>query len=344
MSRFNPLRWRAERFAQLLDQADSGGRHHVRGRLDNALAPLVALGHQISEKPSPATGIDPDFRCDLRAMLVATAQREGIGADAVADTAPGAGPEANRGIQRARVRAATGPGRAARRARARAAIIISVAAGAITVSGMSAASDHALPGDALYGVKRSTERAQVSLAGSDLTRGQLFLSFAQVRMDEARILRQDAVAFSAVLDDMDHQTRQGVRLLTAAAVQGGDRNALDAIDDFVAAQRPAVRRFTDDLALAPRDRALTSLALLDTIRQRSAALRDGLLCTNPAVVDRDTLGPLPATCAAESPRGGEAGTRLPGRPADDVARPDTGPASAPTAVAPVKESPAGRLG
>ena len=48
----------------------------------------------------------------------------------------------------------------------------------MAVSGMSAASENAMPGDALYGVKRSTERAQLALASSEVNRGQLFLDFA----------------------------------------------------------------------------------------------------------------------------------------------------------------------
>ena len=36
-----------------------------------------------------------------------------------------------------------------------------------------------------YNVKRSTERAQLALAGSDVSRGKLYLEFAGSRLDEA---------------------------------------------------------------------------------------------------------------------------------------------------------------
>ena len=44
---------------------------------------------------------------------------------------------------------------------------------------MSAASENAVPGDPLYGMKRSAERAQLALAGRPTEQGQLFLDFAQ---------------------------------------------------------------------------------------------------------------------------------------------------------------------
>ncbi len=65
----------------------------------------------------------------------------------------------------------------------------------MAVSGISAASENASPGDALYGVKRSTERAQLAMAGSDVTRGQLSLDFAQTRLTEAAAMPGDTDAF-----------------------------------------------------------------------------------------------------------------------------------------------------
>ncbi|MCM0675526.1 hypothetical protein NCC78_12610, partial [Micromonospora phytophila] len=72
-------RRRAERFAQLLDEANGGRRHHVRSRADDQLTALVAIGQRLSADP-PAVEVDRDFRTGLRAMLLATAEREGIGA------------------------------------------------------------------------------------------------------------------------------------------------------------------------------------------------------------------------------------------------------------------------
>ncbi|WP_433127459.1 DUF5667 domain-containing protein [Micromonospora sp. CA-240977] len=281
-------RRRAERFAQLLDEANGARRHHVRARVDGQLAPLVAVGQRLSTDP-PAVEVDQDFRTGLRAMLLATAEREGLG------TAPAASePAATRPATTARGRLL--PAVTARRARARGAILIGIAAGAIAVSGISAASENAVPGDALYGMKRSTERAQLALASSDISRGQLFLDFARTRLGEAAELRGDRIGYSAVLDDMDADTRQGVRLLTTAAAQRAEPGSLDTLNTFVTGQRRAVSGLLDGSTRVDRERTQRSLRLLDTIRERSDTLRAAIACGLPAPTASDTLGPHPSTC------------------------------------------------
>ncbi|MGI5524119.1 DUF5667 domain-containing protein [Micromonospora sp. CA-259024] len=281
-------RRRAERFAQLLDEANGARRHHVRSRVDGQLAPLVAVGQRLSVDP-PAVEVDPDFRTGLRAMLLATAEREGLG------TTPAVSePAATRPATTARGRLL--PAVTARRARARGAILVGIAAGAIAVSGISAASENAVPGDALYGMKRSTERAQLALASSDISRGQLFLDFARTRLGEAAELRGDRIGYSAVLDDMDADTRQGVRLLTAAAVQRAEAASLDTLNTFVASQRRAVSGLLDGSTRVDRERTQRSLLLLDSIRDRSDALRAAIGCGLPAPTASDALGPDPSAC------------------------------------------------
>ncbi|MEV4660532.1 DUF5667 domain-containing protein [Micromonospora echinofusca] len=281
-------RRRAERFAQLLDEANGGRRHHVRSRADDQLTALVAVGRRLAVAP-PAVEVDPEFRTGLRAMLLATAEREGIGAPAE--------PSSRRSADTGRSRLL--PAVTARRARARGAILVGVAAGAVALSGISAASENAVPGDALYGMKRSTERAQLALASSDVSRGQLFLDFARTRLAEAAALRGDEDGFSAVLDDMDADTRQGVRLLTTAAAQRSDPAALDAINSFLTGQRRAVGGLLDDAGRADRERTRRSLALLDAARKRSDALRAAIACGLPAPAGSDALGPAPASCPGE---------------------------------------------
>ncbi|MET8120337.1 DUF5667 domain-containing protein [Micromonospora sp. NPDC005189] len=281
-------RRRAERFAQLLDEANGARRHHVRSRVDGQLAPLVAVGQRLSVDP-PAVEVAPDFRTGLRAMLLATAEREGVG------TTPAASePAATRPAATARGRLL--PAATARRARARGAILVGIAAGAIAVSGISAASEDAVPGDALYGMKRSTERAQLALASSDISRGQLFLDFARTRLGEAAKLRGDRIGYSAVLDDMDADTRQGVRLLTTAAAQRAEAGSLDTLNIFVSGQHRAVTGLLDGSTRADRERTRRSLLLLDSIRERSDALRAAIACGLPAPTASDALGPDPSAC------------------------------------------------
>lgn len=287
----------AERFAELLDET-SGGRHHqARGQGDEQLAELVAIGHSLSAVRS-GVQVDSEFRMGLRAMLVATADRDGIGVSAAA-TEPEPDPaEPVRKLL----------GRTGRRIRARGAIVIGVAAGAMAVSGISAASDGAAPGDALYGVKRSTERAQLAMAGSDVTRGQLSLTFARNRLAEVAAMEGDNPKLPAVLDDMDNDTRQGVKLLASASVTRADAVPLGSVDSFVDNQRVILTPRLDRLAPDNRKRALASIDLLDDVERRADDLRAGLDCDKVTQTGVDSLGPRLRGCTA-----GAADTTTPSR-------------------------------
>jgi len=277
----------AERFAELIDEATTDGhRHHTRGPADEQLAQLVAVGRSLSAARS-GVQVDPEFRTGLRAMLVATAERESVGVGIEAE--PGAHDGASgRGLLRL-----TGSGR---RIRARGAIVAGVLAGAMAVSGISAASESAAPGDALYGVKRSTERAQLAMAGSDVSRGQLSLDFARTRLAEATAMAGDDGAFGGVLGDMDADIRQGVKLLTGAAVAHRNTGPLGTIEAFVTSERTSFAPALGRLGPADAARALISVALLDAVHRRTESLRAGLACPSPEVAGADELGPMLAAC------------------------------------------------
>jgi Domain of unknown function (DUF5667) len=283
----------AERFAELLDETNGGRRHHAHSQADDQLAELVAIGHSLSAA-RPGVQVDPEFRVGLRTMLVATAERDGIGR-----TAGAADPDAggNAAVRAGRSLFGSGAGR---RIRTRGAIVVGVAAGAMAVSGISAASENAAPGDALYGVKRSTERAQLAMAGSDLTRGQLSLDFARNRLAEAAALPGDNPKFRDVLADMDTDTTQGVRLLTGAAVAQRSRTPLSTVDTFVATQRRAITPLLTKLGTDNRERAVTSMNLLDDVHQRADDLRAGLACDTVTPDGTDVLGPRLRECSTGS--------------------------------------------
>jgi hypothetical protein len=166
----------------------------------------------------------------------------------------------------------------------------------MAVSGISAASENAAPGDALYGVKRSTERAQLAMAGSDVTRGQLSLTFARNRLAEAAAMKSDNPKFRQVLGDMDNDTRQGVKLLTTSAVTRKDKTTLTSIDSFVQDQRRVLDPKLDRLGGDNRERAKVSLDLLDSVHDRAANLRAGLACDEVTQSGGDAIGPKLREC------------------------------------------------
>jgi hypothetical protein len=266
----------AERFAELLDDNGSGSRRRSHTRAEAQLAELVTIGDQLGGVR--VAGPTSDFRSGLRAQLMAVAERDGIGVTSV-DLEPA-------------------PAKPRRSSRARVAIIAGIAGGTLAVSGISMASGDANPGDPLYSVKRSTEKAQLALASSDLSRGQLYLEFARTRLGEAHAVRTDAEDFGGAMVDMDANTVDGVRLLATSAMAHKDSTALDAIDRFVDSQRNLVTQLTSVTGPSSRAKVDTSLALLDAIAARSHSLRDALACGAGATQKADSLGPLAAPCPA----------------------------------------------
>jgi hypothetical protein len=166
----------------------------------------------------------------------------------------------------------------------------------MAVSGISAASENAAPGDALYGVKRSTERAQLAMAGSDVTRGQLSLTFARNRLAEAVAMDGDNPSFRDVLGDMDNDTRQGVKLLTSSAVTRKDKTPLSSVDTFADSQRRVLEGKLDRLSPGNRERALVSAKLLESVRERTTDLRAGLACDTVTPSGSDAIGPKLRDC------------------------------------------------
>lgn len=316
-------RARAERFAQLLDEAGGARRHHARSRLDRELAEPVEIGRNLN---AMRFDISPgeDFKADLRAQLLAAAQREGIGVTA----------RPERRKLRKRIMST--------RPRARGAIVVGIAAGTLALSGVSVASGEAMPGDTLYGMKRSTERAQLALAGSDVSRGQLYLDFARTRLYEAYQVRGSEASFVGSMRDMDIETQQGSRTLITSAVMLHDTTALDAIDKFVSQQRMLVAQMLGISGQAGRSQVTESLGLLSRIEERSRMARAALACGAPTSGD-DVLGPIPVTCGV-AVRGQQAPAVGGQRPAP--AQTNTIPAqpsASPSADAPAPEKQGGSL-
>jgi Domain of unknown function (DUF5667) len=291
-------RRRAERLARLLEQADGGPGLHSRSSLDGGLAAEVAIGQRLATlELSSATIPAPAFRAELRAMLVATAEREQlerrpvapaqrrpVGGRIYADASPGSGT------------AGASPKRrpVAGTRRTRIAILAGFAAGTLAVSGISVASGDAMPGDPLYGMKRSAEGAQLVLAGSDVDRGVAYLGFARTRAREADATSGDPDRLIPVLSELDQQTTAGVRLLTSAALAHHNAATLDPVDSFVAVQRPVLTAVVDAVGQRDVPRAQQSLDLLNQVAARSAELRRTIACT--ADGRSDSLGPLPPAC------------------------------------------------
>ncbi len=289
-------RRKAERFEELV----SG-----RAQADESDAAHVALAARL-QSVEVGGAVDPAFRDRLRQRVLAVAHVQAASGEA--DTRPLRSHLPSRRLPR------------------RIALAGGTVAALVALSGVGAASGDAVPGDALYSVKRSREAAQLALARSDVSRGQLHLQFARARLAEAASVRDDDSELRRVLDDMDAETRSGMRDLSAASVERQDRAPLDAVDEFVTVQRRQLIAAIGGLPEKRRMRALDSLELLERVRERSGALRPSLLCTvgYTGANRSDELGPLPRRCAA-LPGVQPGGTSVPGGGPDTSGNDPTNP-------------------
>jgi hypothetical protein len=295
-------RRRSERFAELLEEPDGLRRHRLLSGAEAEMDWGVRRMRQLQSMPQ---GPKPpeEFRDDLRAMLVAAAAQHRNDGEVAANTVTNRATVAHDALAGATqpVRQVTRPHRnpsalrsqAPGTGRTRAAVLVGVTAGALALSGVSAASTDSLPGDPLYQVKRSSERAQLALAASDQTRGQLYLEFAHSRGIEAHQIGHGLLA--DVLEDMDGETVAGVNLLTTAAVQRGDPNILTPITTFVAQQRGRLDQLHKTLTASGVEPMRRSATLLDSVEQRTHALTRALR-KGCAIATVDALGPKPTSC------------------------------------------------
>ncbi len=226
---------------------------------------------------------------------MATAAREGIGRTAVA-------PEPGRAVTPIRTRTTAVAQAGRRRIRARGAILVGLAVGTLALSGMSAASGSAMPGDPLYGIKRSQEGAQLALASSDAGKGKLYLEFARTRLGEAEAIKADPSLLKSTLADMDKETRQGVSLLTSDAVAHKNPAALSTIDQFVDRQSGDLNQLLNGVSDDERSMVASSASTVGNAGLRSADVRKVLDCDRVPTVGTDQFGPKVGSACTEAVR------------------------------------------
>lgn len=171
----------------------------------------------------------------------------------------------------------------------------------LSLSGMSLLlSRDALPGDALYGFKRSAESAELGLTFGPESRGLKHLEFATSRVDEIEVLAaggamtDDSMSqVRAVLDDFDADTAAGARLLTTVAASG-ERDVLSALLGWIEQQRDRLEALRVVLPEDAGSRVYSSLDLLARLQERVEAVERRTGCEAVISPSSDDLGPLPA--------------------------------------------------
>ncbi|MGW4382661.1 DUF5667 domain-containing protein [Kitasatospora sp. NPDC004531] len=196
---------RAKSFAEALeahqsDQRSSGAHRAGSAAMTELLATADALG------ALPAPELPAETRTVQRARLMAAFEQQW------ADGAPTAVLPVQRGRRTRRTRWG--------RRLAIGGLVAGVAVGSL--GGVAAASTGALPGDALYGMKRGLEGLRFDLAGSDSERGALLLQQASTRLDEAQSLVGRADPGSTLSPATVDQVRRALDDMHAEALRGRD--------------------------------------------------------------------------------------------------------------------------
>lgn len=275
--------------------------------------------------PGPTPQVQ--FRADLRAQLVAITARIVSESSTEAVTGPTAGKLVGR-----RSRAV---GSHALRTLRRPVLAM---AGASTVLalllGMAVwMSSGSLPGQSLYGVKRVSENVQLSMAGSDVAKGEAYLQLAGNRVREAaellsqpsampaaggisadggRITPRTASLVTETLNSADADSIHGMQLLGRAAVAQLSKEPLAKMSDWLPQQRTLMVEVRDRIpAGALNTRAQASLLLLQRIATRTDQLTSAMGCSCLAQALADELGPLPCTGCAAVPGPTPGGSAIP---------------------------------
>ncbi|MDN0193435.1 DUF5667 domain-containing protein [Streptomyces sp. S.PNR 29] len=208
---------------------------------------LVALAAGLDALPKPE--LDPEVKVVQRAQLVAAFEamlQEGAGGEAADPSVPAQ--RRTRGAHRASPLGKLRPRSRLAKGLTAGGLSVGVAAGAL--GGVAAASSDALPGDSLYGLKRSIEDVKLGLADGDGERGRVYLDQASTRLSEARRLMErgrggplDHESLGEIrraLSGMQHDASEGHRLLAAAYERDpGSLAPIQALSAFSRSHREA---------------------------------------------------------------------------------------------------------
>ncbi len=215
-------------------------------------------------------------------------------------------------------------------------------------AGMAAASQNALPGDALYPIKRTLERAQAGLNTDDAGKGRDLLDQANDRLQEVRSLlakRGGSARVPGTLHDFSVQAQEGTNLLAHSFEENRDPAKIAAVRSFAATSLKTLQ----ELAKTAPPQAQTALAeaamILAAIDQQMLSLCTACASDLPPLQLTDFLstsaGLKEAQEAAALADGSSATAGQPSTAPDGSTGPSkSGPAKAPSKPETPIETPA----
>ncbi|GAB3911296.1 hypothetical protein GCM10029964_116830 [Kibdelosporangium lantanae] len=200
-------------------------------------------------------------------------------------------------------------------------------------------SQGALPGDPLYGVKRTAEAASMGLTFGDEPKALKHLEFAASRVNEMETLAQrhpdlteaPVGGYLTALTDFDADATTASQQLIALATRG-DLRQLETLKTWAGQQNVRLDALDPHLPPTVRDRAKASRQLLVRIAERVTALLDRADCYQVTTGTSDDVGLLPATETCQRPTSNTTTSPTPGGaprpPKPKVSEPRTPPPAA----------------
>ncbi|MEV8374220.1 DUF5667 domain-containing protein [Kribbella sp. NPDC056861] len=201
--------------------------------------------------------------------------------------------------------------------------------------GSAAAAQQAMPGDALYGMKRGIENVSTNVSVGDGSRGRRELDHAETRLSEIRALVNnggDVATINSTLAEFAAQSRKGITRLIASYVQDGDPASITAVTAFITSARQAIGELAPKLPPESLKPAVEALATIEDLAQQSAAACPKCEKPKPA----RNAGPPPAVNPGTEPSTPIKGNTTPTRKPSAVA-PSAKPSST-ASVAPPSET------
>jgi hypothetical protein len=238
-------RRRAEEFHSLVEDPSTGGLHDAR--YADFLEIVAAL------RDEPAAQARPEFVADLREQLMTAADTVLVAAD----------DEARLSLPSRRT--ARRPARERRLAAAAAGVAI---VGATTSMAMAAQS--ALPGDALYPLKRLIEGAETGIAVNEGDKGATLLANATGRLAEVTALSrdgrlEDGAAIADTLNTFSRQTIAASDLMLTDYATTGDERSIAELRDFTGESMQTLAELESVVPEQARDELLRAARILTQI-------------------------------------------------------------------------------
>jgi hypothetical protein len=297
MSDLHRARARAETFAHAVDH---GPRHSSRLSDDPELTTAVELVGRL--RTVGAVAPRPEFTAELRHRLLEQAAARAAttptvvrsSPDSPEDPPPREDDDASVTVIRHR------HGRRFRLVASTAALVL--LGGGI---GSAAAAQQAMPGETLYGMKRSIENVSTQVSVGDNSRGRRDLEHAMTRLAEVKALVEnggDVATVNSTLNTFSAQARRGVSRLVASYQQDSDITSITAVTTFITRGRQAIGELAPKLPPESLKSAVEALATIEQLSQHTAATCPDCAKSGPVKTSGQTRVASPGSGPRSGPR------------------------------------------